>query len=207
MNNKEEKLLKQNRSLLIVIIILIIILIGIIIYFSTIKKEDTEKKTDEKKTVEPVKEVEKEKKINTKEKEETKSEEPTKVEEKKEVEQKMPTKDELIEYTKKKFKEKNLIEEDNIDTWTFDKIQLEGYFEKEPSKKYYAIIGKFKCIEGDSCVYQDQLDDPDKDGFYKWSIAIPVIFNNNNYTFDNPTTTFIIGDNNNRFIELWEDIE
>ena len=196
----QEKLLKQNKILLIIIIILLLVLI-VFSYFSLFNKEEPTKDNPKIEEKEKREETTNNQPVDSKEDTNNTNQE----EEVSEV--KTPTKDELIEYVKTTMKNKNLSKEDNIDTWTFDTVQLEGYFKKDKNTKYYAVIGKFKCKEGIDCVYQDQLDDPDKDGYYKWSIAIKTIFEDNDYSFKELTTTFILGDNDNPFIEVWEDIE
>ena len=202
--NNEEKLLKQNKSLLIIIVILLLILISLLSYFIIFNKKE-EPKRDNTKVVEKKKE-EKEEIIDNKPV--NKVEDNNNTSKKEEItEIKQPTQNEIIDYVKKTMKEEGLIKENNIDTLTIDTVQLEGYFKKDKNIKYYAVMGNFKCKEGNDCVYQNQLDDPDKDGYYKWSTAVKTIFENNTYTFKELTTTFIIGDNDNPFIEVWEDIE
>ena len=197
---KEEKLLKQNKSLLIIIIILLLVIIGILFYFMRPKNNKIEtnnnndiKKVEEKKVIES----------NSITKEPTPKENNNNNKETKKEEYKTPTKEELINYVKNKMIKDNLLDENNIDILTFDTISLEGYY-KNSSKKVYAIIGTFRCKEGDSCLYQEQLDDPDKNGIYKWSVAIPTTYKDGEYTFGELTSTFIVGDD---FIEVWEDIE
>lgn len=207
--NNEEKLLKQNKTLLIFIIILLLVLIGLITYFAILnnKKEEPPKedntKIEEKNKEDNKNETIEDKPVNKNED----NNKPGNNKEEKSKEVKNPTKEEIIDYIKITMKNKNLSDEDNIEEWTFDTVQLEGYFKKDKDTKYYAVIGKFKCKEGTSCVYQDQLDDPDKDGYYKWSTAVKTKFEEDDYKFLELTTTYIIGDNDNPFIEVWEDIE
>ena len=205
--NNEEKLLKQNKTLLIFIIILLLILIGLISYFALSNKKEPPKE-DNTKIEEKKKEDNKKDNIDNKPGNNKEDNNKQKNNDDEIVSVKTPTKEELIEYTKKKMKEMNLLEEDNIETWTFDTVQLEGYYKNEPNTKFYAVIGKFRCKEGHDCVYQEQLDDPDKDGYYKWSAAITTEFSNNSYTFiELGSTTFILGTKEDPLIEVWEDIE
>ncbi len=205
--NNEEKLLKQNKSLLVVIIILLLLLISLLSYFLLFNKDKEPVQQNNTKIEE--KKIEDNKSDKVDNKTVNKNEDNNNQNKNKEeiVNVKTPTKDELIEYTKTKMKEMNLLEEDNIETWTFDTVQLEGYYKNKANIKYYAVIGKFRCKEGHDCVYQEQLDDPDKDGYYKWSAAITSEFNKDSYTFKELGTTFIIGSEDNPFIEVWEDIE
>lgn len=80
-------------------------------------------------------------------------------------------KDTIIKIYKEEAKKRGLYKENEIKDITF-KVSYVNVKESESNIKYYVISGKFKCYSGDSCVYQEQLDDPDANGYYSWAMGM-----------------------------------
>ena len=122
--------------------------------------------------------------------------------ESKKVEPKEVTIEELTGYVKTKMINDGLAKPDLIGDWTFDHYKKMGYLSSEPSVMYYSISGKFICnaleegFEYPTCVYQQQLGDPDENGYYAWIVFVKVIISDDGYKLGE-----IIGDGSFQFNE------
>ncbi len=85
--------------------------------------------------------------------------------------ERLSKKDTIIKIYKEEAKKRGLYKENEIKDITF-KVSYVNVKESESNIKYYVISGKFKCYSGDSCVYQEQLDDPDVNGYYSWAMGM-----------------------------------
>ena len=103
-----------------------------------------------------------------------KDEPKTQEEEKKEEETK---KDTIIKIYKEEAKKRGLLKEELIADISYNVI-YNGYYSDKPNVKYYTVYGKFKCTKLETgynyptCVYQEQLADPDANGYYSWAMAL-----------------------------------
>jgi hypothetical protein len=91
--------------------------------------------------------------------------------------ERLSKKDTIIKIYKEEAKKSGLLKEDLIADISYNVI-YNGYYSDKPNVKYYTVYGKFKCTKLETgynyptCVYQEQLADPDANGYYDWAMAL-----------------------------------
>ncbi|MBE6161873.1 MAG: hypothetical protein E7158_06625 [Firmicutes bacterium] len=187
---------KSNKGLIIFLILIIIGLCGYITYDKVLKDKYFSKENNSEKTNNEVNEIE-----NNDSKSETNTttdnnsnntnlNDNNSTDNNNSVQSNLNTKtvevskQEIITYVKNELISKKLVNQSNTEKWTFDRAVYMGYFKSNPSEKYYKISGVFKCKDSSySCVYQEQLEDPNTNDEYPWAVVVPIIFKNDQYSF------------------------
>ena len=103
------------------------------------------------------------------------------------------TKQKIFNMVKEKMIADNYAKSDQIEKWQLTKVVYAGYFEENPSEKYYNVSGVVKCknnipIVGDGyslsdmCVYDPYAEIGDGTIEYNWNGSIIIKEKDGNYT-------------------------